>query len=118
MLIGARNGGCTITDFKLDGSIGGRFNAATQTLAYGRPAADGHYRAYLSDPDGTNERRLTNPAWADNRSDPEPLLGLFSRKKLVLPVNNTYIVRLVDRELNGGRSRTNRDARGEQSRSG
>lgn len=67
VLVAARDRGCTLTDFKLDGSIGGRFNAATRTLAYGRPGADGHYDAYLSDPDGTNERRLTNPAWAENR---------------------------------------------------
>ena len=63
----AREGGCTLADFKTDGSIGARFNAATRTLAYGRPAAEGHYRAYLSDADGSHERRLTNPAWAENR---------------------------------------------------
>ena len=58
---------CTITDVKSDGSIGGRWNAATSTLAYGRADAGGHFKAYLSDADGTNERPLTNPQWDTNR---------------------------------------------------
>jgi hypothetical protein len=66
-LVNAREGGCAITDFKTDGSIGGRYNAATRTLAYGRPGPDGHYRAYLSDPDGSHERRLKAAAWAEER---------------------------------------------------
>src|SRR5689334_20164112 len=33
---------CTLADFKTDGSIGARWNAATKTLVYGRPGADGH----------------------------------------------------------------------------
>lgn len=59
--------GATVTDFKTDGSIGARWNAATQTLAYGRLGPDGHYWAYLSDANGNNEVRLTNAAWPDNR---------------------------------------------------
>jgi hypothetical protein len=59
--------GCAISDFKTDGSIGARYNAATKTLAYGRPAADGHFHAYLSEADGSNERRLTYSGWPENR---------------------------------------------------
>ena len=66
-LAGARDGGCTVTDFKTDGSIGGRYNAETRMLAYSRPGPDGHYRAYVSEPDGTNERRLSSPEWAGGR---------------------------------------------------
>lgn len=66
-LSGAADHGCAISDFKTDGSIGARYNAATKTLAYGRPGADGHYRAYLSDADGSNERRLTYAAWPEDR---------------------------------------------------
>jgi len=58
---------CSVTDFKTDGSIGGRWNAATQTLAYSRPGADGHYQAFLADADGQNERRLDNAAWPEGR---------------------------------------------------
>lgn len=67
VLRAAADHGCALTDFKTDGSIGGRYNAATQTLAYSRPAKDGHFHAYLSDPDGNNERVLTNEAWLPNR---------------------------------------------------
>lgn len=66
-LAGARDGGCKVTDFKTDGSMGGRYNAATRTLAYSRPGPDGYYRAYLSQRDGTNERHLTYAGWAENR---------------------------------------------------
>jgi Tol biopolymer transport system component len=58
---------CTITDIKTDGSIGGRWNAATSTLAYGRAGADGHFKAYLSDADGNNERRITSAMWPEDR---------------------------------------------------
>ena len=58
---------CSVTDFKTDGSIGGRWNAATQTLAYSRPDADGYYQAYVADADGNHERLVTNPAWPAHR---------------------------------------------------
>jgi hypothetical protein len=58
---------CTLADFKTDGSIGARYNPATHTLAYGRAEADGHFRAYLSDADGTNERRLVYSGWPADR---------------------------------------------------
>jgi hypothetical protein len=63
----ARDGACTVSDFKTDGSIGAHYNAATQTLAYGRAAADGHFHAYLADADGSHERRLTYSGWPENR---------------------------------------------------
>jgi hypothetical protein len=58
---------CTVADFKTDGSIGGRWNAATQTLAYSRPAADGHFQAYLSDANGDFERPLHYASWPTDR---------------------------------------------------
>jgi Tol biopolymer transport system component len=58
---------CSVTDFKTDGSIGGRWNAAAQTLAYSRAAADGHFQAFLASANGENERMLTNVAWPPNR---------------------------------------------------
>src|SRR5262245_42257172 len=71
------NGPCTpratLSDFKTDGSIGARWNEATRTLAYGRPASDGHYWVYLSDAVGGNERRLKNPLWPDNRHQFVPI---------------------------------------------
>jgi Tol biopolymer transport system component len=65
--IGPVDGGCrytaTINLFKTDGSIGGRFNPATKTLAYSRPNASGSYKVFLSDADGNNERALTWSEW-------------------------------------------------------
>ena len=61
------NAPAVINKFGTDGSIGAQWNAATRTLAYGRPGADGYYRIYLSDGDGRNERRLTHRAWQENR---------------------------------------------------
>ena len=61
------NAPTTVTDFGVNGSIGAQWNAATRTLAYGRPGTDGYYDIYLSDGDGRNERRLTYPAWQENR---------------------------------------------------
>jgi WD40 repeat protein len=57
----------TITDFPIAGAIGNKWNAVTQTLAYGRARADGHYATYLSDVDGRNSRRLTYTGWRDDR---------------------------------------------------
>ena len=50
-----------------EGSIGAKWNPATQTLAYGRPGADGRYDIYLADASAQNERRLTHPGWRDDR---------------------------------------------------
>ncbi len=69
--LGPADGGCTyssvLTDFKTDGSIGGRFNPATQTLAYSRPNAQGSYKVFLSDVNGQNERPLRFSSWGDNQ---------------------------------------------------
>lgn len=58
---------CTITDVKTDGSIGGRYNPATSTLAYGRKDDGGHFKAYLADASGGSERALTSDQWASDR---------------------------------------------------
>ena len=42
-------------------------NAATKTIAYGRPQKDGHYQAFIADGDGANERRVAFAAWRDDR---------------------------------------------------
>ena len=63
----------TVRDFKPDGRIAARWNAATATLACGRPGRDGHDWVYLSDANRENERGLTNPAWPDNRHQFVPL---------------------------------------------
>ena len=57
----------TISDFGDDGRIGGEWNAATKTIAFGRTQKDGHFHTFLADGDGRNERRLTFAAWQDNR---------------------------------------------------
>jgi hypothetical protein len=68
---GPAAGGChyvtTLRDFKLDGSIGARWNVATRTLAYARPNAAGSYEVFLSDVDGGHERALTWPEWGDHQ---------------------------------------------------
>ncbi|MGH8396786.1 MAG: TolB family protein [Gammaproteobacteria bacterium] len=56
----------TIEDFSVPGAIGNKWNAATQTLAYGRPRADGHYATYLSDIDGRHAHRLSFAGWRDD----------------------------------------------------
>jgi hypothetical protein len=38
-----------------------RWNTGTRQMVYNRPGSDGYYGLYLLDPDGKNERRLTNP---------------------------------------------------------
>ena len=56
----------TITPWK-DGVMGANYNAATSTVAYGKPDANGIYKIYLSDADGSNERALTYSAWQNDR---------------------------------------------------
>jgi len=60
-------GPARLVDFGSDGRIGAKWNAATQTIAYGRPQPDGHYHAFIADRDGNNERRVAAPAWREDR---------------------------------------------------
>ena len=60
-------GPATMVDVGSDGRIGAKWNAATQTIAYGRPQKDGHYQAFIADGDGANERRVAFAAWRDDR---------------------------------------------------
>src|SRR5450432_295236 len=53
------------TRYPAAGAIGSQWNAATETLAYGRPRPDGHYGAYLNDAGGTQERRVAFASWPD-----------------------------------------------------
>ena len=56
-----------MADFGSDGRIGAKWNAATKTIAFGRPQKDGHYQAFIADADGANERRVAFAAWRDDR---------------------------------------------------
>ena len=56
----------TITPWK-DGVMGANYNGATKTIAYGRPDANGNYKIFLSDADGSNEHALTYPDWHSDR---------------------------------------------------
>jgi len=59
-------GPAALVDFGSDGRIGAKWNAATKTIAYGRPHKDGHYRAFIA-ADGADERRVTFAAGRDDR---------------------------------------------------
>ena len=49
-------GSARMVDFGSDGRIGAKWNAATRTIAYGRPRVeDGHYHTFLADADGDND---------------------------------------------------------------
>jgi hypothetical protein len=50
-----------------DSAMGAIWNEATNTVAYGRPDANGHWKIYLSDSLGNNETPLTWPAWQSDR---------------------------------------------------
>jgi WD40-like Beta Propeller Repeat len=58
---------CGSPEFGSDGRIGAKWNAATATIAYGRPAKDGHDQAFIADADGGRQRRVAFPAWRDDR---------------------------------------------------
>jgi len=60
-------GPARMVDFGSDGRIGAKWNAATKTIAFGRPQKDGHYHAFIADADGGNERRIAAPAWREDR---------------------------------------------------
>jgi WD40 repeat protein len=57
----------TLVDFPVAHAIGAKWNAATGTLAYGKPGHDGHYATYLSDAQGGHERRIAYSAWRPDR---------------------------------------------------
>ncbi len=63
----ACNAPVTITDFGNDGRIGNKWNAATKTLAFGRPQPDGHFHTFLASGDGSNERRIAFASWREDR---------------------------------------------------
>ena len=48
-------------------AIGAIFNEATNSVAYNKPDANGNYKIYISNYDGTGEVQLTNSQWASNR---------------------------------------------------
>ena len=45
----ACRGPARMVDFGGGGRIGAKWNAVTQTIAFGRPAKDGHYHAFIAD---------------------------------------------------------------------
>jgi len=60
-------GPAALADFGSDGRIGAKWNGPTQTIAYGRTAASGHFHTFIADADGGNERRVAFAAWHDDR---------------------------------------------------
>ncbi len=56
----------TITLWK-DSAMGALWNKATSTVAYNKPDKKGNYKIYLSDTLGNNEKRLSWPAWKEDR---------------------------------------------------
>jgi len=60
-------GPAAMVDVGSDGRIGAKWNAATQTIAFGRPQPDGHYHAFIADAVGADERRVAFAAWRDDR---------------------------------------------------
>ncbi|MGQ0826929.1 MAG: T9SS type A sorting domain-containing protein [Bacteroidota bacterium] len=56
----------TITMWK-DSAMSPLWNKATNTVAYGKPDANGIYKIFLSDSLGNNERQLTYPGWRSDR---------------------------------------------------
>jgi hypothetical protein len=60
-------GPARMVDFGSDGRIGAKWNAATRTIAYGRPQEDGHYHTFIAAADGGRERRVAFGAWRDDR---------------------------------------------------
>ena len=63
----ACRGPAAMADFGSDGRIGAKWNAATKTIAYGRPQKDGRYQTFIADGDGASERRVAFAAWRDDR---------------------------------------------------
>lgn len=47
--------------------IGAIYNQATNSVAYNKPDANGYYKIFISNYDGTGEVQITNSQWADNR---------------------------------------------------
>lgn len=56
----------TITIWK-DSAIGAVWNEASNTVAYGKPDANGYYKIYLADSAGNNVRPLTYSGWRTDR---------------------------------------------------
>ena len=50
-----------------DNAMGVIYNEATNSVAYNKPDADGTYKIYISNYDGTGEVQLTYPGWETNR---------------------------------------------------
>lgn len=79
----------TLIDFPVPGAIGNKWNAATQTLAYGRPRADGHYATYLSDINGRHSHRLSYAGWRDDTHQ-FPAAWYPSGRYLVMTVEKAH----------------------------
>lgn len=60
------DGVATIEIWK-DHAIGAIYNEATSSVAYNRPDANGYYKIYISNADGSGEIPLTHPSWPSDR---------------------------------------------------
>jgi hypothetical protein len=77
-----------INGFPVEHAIGAKWNAATLTLAFGKPRSDGHYATYLSDADGGQVRRVAFAGWRDDRHQ-FPAAWHPSGRYLVMTVEKT-----------------------------
>lgn len=56
----------SIENYK-DSAMGVLYNAATNSVAYNKPDANGIYKIYISNFDGSNETQITFPAWGSDK---------------------------------------------------
>ena len=59
----------TLVDFPIEHAIGAKWNAASQSLAYGKPQSDGHYATFMSDAAGMHERAIEYAGWPQHRHE-------------------------------------------------
>jgi Tol biopolymer transport system component len=74
-----------LKNFPIEHAIGAKWNAASKTMAYGRPRKDGTYAAFISDIDGGHQRRVAFSGWRDDRQQ-FPVAWHPSGRYLVLSV--------------------------------
>jgi len=59
----------TLVDFPIEHAIGAKWNAASQSLAYGKPQSDGHYAIFMSDAAGVHETPIEYGGWPQHRHE-------------------------------------------------
>lgn len=59
--------GIVSIDVWKEGAMGAIYNDATNSVAFNRPDANGYYKIYISNADGSGEMPLTFPSWPADR---------------------------------------------------